>query len=92
MTFLKQLKDTFTSFSRILTGYLYIKGNFYLHLIEGKSIKPINEYLTNFYALSQKDANLQQEIRIVYQSYESPDQFFKSWECDYIAQAGPVLI
>ncbi len=32
-----------------LTGYLYIKGLFYLHLIEAKSIKIINNYLKNFY-------------------------------------------
>lgn len=53
------MRDSVTPFSKTLTGYLYIKGVFYLHLIEAKNMKYINEYLSSFYSLWQKDQNLQ---------------------------------
>jgi hypothetical protein len=74
-----------------ITGYLYIKGLFYLHLIEAKNMRFINDYLAQFYSLTLKEPNLHNQIRIVYQSYECPSEFFRGWECEYVVQAGPIL-
>lgn len=87
-----KLKNTIVPYSKVLTGYLYIKGLFYLHLIEAVDLKLINNYLQSFYDLTLKEPNVHSQIRIVYQSYESSDQFFRTWECDYLPQAGPNLI
>lgn len=55
-------------------------------------MKHINDYLHDLYQLTLKESNVHNQIRIVYQSYECPFLFFRGWECDYITQAGPILI
>jgi hypothetical protein len=91
MKFLIKLKTTVSPHLKNISGYLYIKGLFYLHLIESKNMKYINNYLYEFYNLTVKEPNLHNQIRIVYQSYECPYEFFRGWECDYVPQAGPIL-
>lgn len=31
-------------------------------------------------------------IRVVYQSYENSEQFFRNWDSDYVSAPGPVLV
>ena len=87
-----QIKDSISPFLKNITGYLFMKGLFYLHLVESKDCKYLNSYMTTLHELTQKRPTLHNEIRIVYQSYENPYEFFKGWECDNSPQSGPVLI
>ena len=49
-----QLRDSVNPFLKNITGYLFMKGLFYIHLIESKDIKHLNAYMTAFHALSQQ--------------------------------------
>jgi hypothetical protein len=42
-------------------------------------MKYINGYLYDLYNLSLKEPNFYNQIRIVYQSYECPYEFFRGW-------------
>ena len=88
-----QLKETVQNHLKDLTGYLYIKGNFYLHLLESKDIKFINAYLKSFMQFNNKVyAKYHNTIRVVYQSYENSEQFFSNWDSDYVSAPNPVLV
>lgn len=69
-----------------------MKGLFYLHLIESKDMRYLNAYMAAFHSLSLDRPALHSEIRIVYQSFENPYEFFKGWECDNHPQSGPILV
>ena len=52
----------------------------------------INEYLGSFQRIVSKKKALHHNIRIAYQSYESPVNFFRKWEMDKVDSTGPVLV
>jgi hypothetical protein len=72
-------------------SYIYVKGVFYIQLLESISISSINAYLISFQENLNKRPTLVNIIRIVHQSYENLQPFFKGVDCDNIPQSGPIL-
>jgi hypothetical protein len=52
-----------------LSGYIYIKGVFYIQLIESKSIDSINRYIQHLTLLLSKKPALTNIIRVFHQTY-----------------------
>lgn len=94
----KILKETVAPFrlANSITGYLYIKGYFYIHIIEAVEVQSLNDYMKALHKAVSPGGRFQEshkELRVVYQSYESSEQLFKGHECDNSSQAsGPILI
>lgn len=52
------MRDSVAAHLRNITGYLYMKGLFYIHLIESSDVKYINAYMKDFYALHKAQPQL----------------------------------
>jgi hypothetical protein len=52
----------------------------------------INNYLKAYSETISKKKSLHSNVRVAYQCYESPVQFFRSWDIDRVDQPGPVLV
>lgn len=72
-------------------SYIYIKGVFYIHILESSSIASINAYLIAYQETLKKRPTLMNVIRVVHQSYENFQSYFKGTDCDNNPQAGPIL-
>lgn len=70
---------------------MYIKGVFYIQLLESVNIASINAYLASLNDNLNKKPTLVNVIRIVHQSYENVQAYFKGVDCDNNPQAGPIL-
>ena len=76
---------------RNIRSYIYTKGVFYIHIIESSSFSYINAYLQAYLQTIQKRPALVNTIRVVHQSYENVQGYFKGTDCDSNQQAGPIL-
>ena len=85
-----QLRDSLGEFKEI-GCYLYIKGVFYIQVLESEGISSINQYLQHFKSLSQQRVAFFNMIRIVHQSYENTQRLFQGVTCDNNPQPGPIL-
>lgn len=74
-----------------MKSYIYVKGVFYIHILESNSIAAINAYLQSYQQTLKKRPALANAIRIVHQSYENVQSYFKGTDCDNNPQAGPIL-
>lgn len=74
-----------------MSSYIYIKGVFYVQLLESQSIVYINRYLSHFKEELADRPTLVNKIAIVHQSYENTKSFFKGVSCDNNPQPGPIL-
>ncbi len=54
---------------RSVRSYIYVKGVFYIHILESNSIAAINAYLQAYLQAFKKRPALANAIRIVHQSY-----------------------
>lgn len=86
-----QIKDSLKPF-RNVKAYLYIKGVFYIQLLEATNIADINSYLKDYHARLVKRPTLFNTVRIVHQSYENPTPYLQAFDCENNPQAGPILI
>ncbi len=73
-----------------LKGYLYMKGLFYIHMLEANHIDYINQYLKQFDA--KNNPKLHTALTVPHQSYENTRQLFKNWECDNDSRSGPSIV
>lgn len=76
---------------RNVRSYIYLKGVFYIHILESSSIAAINAYLLAYHQALAKRPALVNVIRVVHQSYENFQAYFKATDCDSNPQAGPIL-
>lgn len=74
-----------------MKSYTYIKGVFYVQLLESRNIAEINAYLSHLAGTIAKKPALINTVRVVYQSYENTLGFLKGSDCDNNPQAGPIL-
>lgn len=65
---LNQIRDSLKNHKNV-KSYIYIKGVFYIHIIESTGIAHINNYLIGFQENLNKKSSLINMIRIVHQSY-----------------------
>ena len=72
--------------------YIYIKGVFYIQIVESQNSIHINRYLLAFQGALDKQPTLMNINRVVYQSYENTQPDFKGIDCDNSPQAGPILV
>lgn len=85
-----QVRDSLKT-HRLVKSYIYVKGVFYIHILESNSIAAINAYLQSYLQALKKRPTLANAIRIVHQSYENVQSYFKGTDCDNNPQAGPIL-
>jgi hypothetical protein len=64
---------------------------FYIHILESSSMAALNAYLAALQETHKRRPALANVIRVVHQSYENSQAFFKGTDCDNNAQAGPIL-
>ena len=74
-----------------LNGYLYLKGLFYLHMLESDDPSLINSFMKLVFEKHLKSPTLHHNLNILYQSFENPNRCFKTWICENIFQTGPML-
>ena len=73
---------------RNIRSYIYTKGVFYIHIIESSTFAHINAYLQAYLQAIQTRPALVNTVRVVHQSYENVQPYFKGTDCDSNQQAG----
>lgn len=61
-----------------ISGYLYAKGTFYIHILEAEDIRNINRYMESV-SINTSFINRHNGLRVVHQSYENEQRLFKNW-------------
>lgn len=74
-----------------VSSYLYIKGVFYVQVLESHHIVHINRYMQSLHESLEKRPGLMNMIRVVHQSYENTRPLFNKVTCDNSPQPGPIL-
>lgn len=74
-----------------MSGYLLVKGMFYLHILETEQPEQLNKYMDSLAKQYHRNPALYNELNVLYMSEENPDRFFKNWFCENIFQTGPNL-
>lgn len=72
-------------------SYVYLKGVFYVQMLESQYIVHINRYLRQFEKTLEKRGGLMNMVRVVHQSYENTRPLLSNVTCDNNPQPGPIL-